>query len=207
MESIPPERRLHQRELAGSKPLHISTGSGPWIRCRAGPAPHEPAFADPPACNNTVSRPPATLVEAPAIPRSGIAKRPRQRSPLASDREGHPAAERGAFARVGDSIRVGPAPPEPAFADPLACNNTVSRPPTTLVEAPAIPRSGIARRPRQRSPLASDREGHPAAERDAGRGTRDSAQRNRQATAPAVAARLRSRRTSHSRRWSPRSGC
>ena len=36
----------------------------------------------------------------------------------------------------------------------LVCNNTVSRPPTTLVEAPAIPCSGIATRPHQRSPLA-----------------------------------------------------
>ena len=34
------------------------------------------------ACNNTDSRPPATRVEAPAIPSSGTAKRPHQRSPL-----------------------------------------------------------------------------------------------------------------------------
>ena len=38
--------------------------------------------------------------------------------------------------------------------DKLIWNSAVSRPPTTLVEAPAIPRSGIAKRPRQRSPLA-----------------------------------------------------
>ncbi len=38
--------------------------------------------------------------------------------------------------------------------DELTWNNTVSRPPTTLAEAPAIPRSGIAKRPPQRSPLA-----------------------------------------------------
>ena len=38
--------------------------------------------------------------------------------------------------------------------DEMIWNNTASRPPTTLVEAPAIPRSGIAKRPRQRSPLA-----------------------------------------------------
>ena len=38
--------------------------------------------------------------------------------------------------------------------DELIWNNTVSRPPTTLAEASAIPRSGIAKRPPQRSPLA-----------------------------------------------------
>ena len=42
--------------------------------------------------------------------------------------------------------------------DEMIWNNTASRPPTTLVEAltdaPAIPRSGIAKRPHQRSPLA-----------------------------------------------------
>ena len=38
--------------------------------------------------------------------------------------------------------------------DELTWNNTVSRPPTTLAEAPAIPRSGVAKRPPQRSPLA-----------------------------------------------------
>ena len=38
--------------------------------------------------------------------------------------------------------------------DELTWNNTVSRPPTTLAEASAIPRSGIAKRPPQRSPLA-----------------------------------------------------
>ena len=38
--------------------------------------------------------------------------------------------------------------------DEMIWNNTASRPPTTLVEAPAIPRSGIAKRPPQRSPLA-----------------------------------------------------
>ena len=76
-----------------------------------------------------------------------------------------------------------------------------------LTDAPAIPRSGIAKRPRQRSPLtgvealtdapAIPRSGiakrpRPAVaahrSRGADRCTRDSAQRNRQATAPAVAA-------------------
>ena len=38
--------------------------------------------------------------------------------------------------------------------DEMIWNNTASRPPTTLVEAPAIPHGGIAKRPRQRSPLA-----------------------------------------------------
>ena len=38
--------------------------------------------------------------------------------------------------------------------DELVWNNTASRPPMTLAEASAIPHSGIAKRPRQRSPLA-----------------------------------------------------
>ena len=38
--------------------------------------------------------------------------------------------------------------------DEMIWNNTASRPPTTLVEAPAIPHGGIAKRPHQRSPLA-----------------------------------------------------
>ena len=41
-------------------------------------------------CNNTVSRPPAALVEASAVPRNGTAKRPRQRSPTSL--RGHPSA-------------------------------------------------------------------------------------------------------------------
>ena len=39
----------------------------------------------------------------------------------------------------------------------LVWNKTVPRPSTALAGAPAIPRSGIAKRPRQRSPLAASR--------------------------------------------------
>ena len=50
-----------------------------------------PRQRSPLAWNKTVvPRPPATLVEAPAIPRNGIAKRPRQRSPASL--RGHPSA-------------------------------------------------------------------------------------------------------------------
>ena len=42
----------------------------------------------------------------------------------------------------------------------LVWNRTVPRPPAPLAGTPAIPRSGIARRPRQRSPLSGTRPDH-----------------------------------------------
>ena len=91
------------------------------------------------------------LTEAPAIARSGIAKRPRQRSPFAwNNPVPHPpAAPAGApaIARSGIAKR-------PRQRSPFAWNNPVPRPPATPAGAPAIARSGIAKRPRQRSPVA-----------------------------------------------------
>ena len=92
------------------------------------------------------------LTGVPAIARSGIAKRPRQRSPFAWNNAvpRPPAAldEAPAIARGGIAKR-------PRQRSPFAWNNAVPRPPAALDEASAIPRSGIAKRPRQRPPVAS----------------------------------------------------
>ena len=63
-------------ETAGSSPTPEAPGQGGQAR--------QPASSPTGklVCNRTVSRPSPTLVEAPAIPCSGIAKRPRQWSPL-----------------------------------------------------------------------------------------------------------------------------
>ena len=63
-------------ETAGSSPTPEAPGQGGQAR--------QPASSPTGklVCNHTVSRPSPTLVEAPAIPRSGIAKRPRQWAPL-----------------------------------------------------------------------------------------------------------------------------
>ena len=63
-------------ETAGSSPTPEAPGQGGQAR--------QPASSPTGklVCNRTVSRPSPTLVEAPAIPRNGIAKRPRQWSPL-----------------------------------------------------------------------------------------------------------------------------
>ena len=93
----------------------------------------------------------AALAGTPAIARSGIAKRPRQRSPFAWNNPvpRPPAAPAGApaIARSGIAKR-------PRQRSPFAWNNPVPRPPATPAGAPAIARSGIAKRPRQRSPHA-----------------------------------------------------
>ena len=91
------------------------------------------------------------LTEAPAIARSGIAKRPRQRSPHAWSKpvprppvalDGAPAIARSGIAK------------RPRQRSPHAWSTPVPRPPVALDGAPAIARSGIAKRPPQRSPVA-----------------------------------------------------
>ena len=64
-----------------------------------------------------------------------------------------PAALAAGIASMGTALMARVARGGP-IVHALACNNTVSRPPAALVEAPAVPRNGVARRPRQRSPLA-----------------------------------------------------
>ena len=54
-----------------------------WRSCRRGITRPYPLRVPVPVCNDIVSRPPTTLVEAPAIPLHGIARQPRQRSPTA----------------------------------------------------------------------------------------------------------------------------
>ena len=65
-------------ETAGCNPTPAAPGQGGQAR------PPASSPTGKPVCHNTVSRPPTTLVEAPAIPRDGIAKRPLQWSPLAN---------------------------------------------------------------------------------------------------------------------------
>ena len=101
-------------------------------------------------------RPPPT--GAPAIPGSGIAERPRGRSPAIQklspeerdDR--HPSA--GAPAIPHGGIAKRPRQRSPTIQK-LSPEEKDDRPPPA--GAPAIPRSGIAERPRQRSPLSERR--------------------------------------------------
>ena len=155
------------------------------------------------------------------IPRSGIAKRPRQRSPPAwsnpvpypstalaggtrdSAQRNRQATAPAVAARMEQprSLPVhGVGRRHPRFRTAESPSDRASgrRPhgatpfptrPRRWPEAPAIPHSGIAKRPRQRSPPAwSNPVPYPSTALAGG--TRDSAQRNRQATAPAVAARF-----------------
>ena len=86
------------------------------------------------ACHNTVSRPPAAMVEAPAVPRNGIAKRPRQRSPLAWNKT------------------VVPRPPATLVEAPAIPRNGIAkrprrRSPASLRGHPSVPVTGAASRP------------------------------------------------------------
>ena len=65
-------------ETAGGSPTQAAPGEGGQARPPASSPTGDPVW------NDTVSRPSPALAEAPAIPRNGIARRPRRRSPLAS---------------------------------------------------------------------------------------------------------------------------
>ena len=104
------------------------------------------------ARNQSAPRPSTRGPGTPAISRSEIAKRPRQRSPLSRSRPVPCPSTRGPETPAISRSEIAERPRQ---RSPLSRNQPAPRPSTRGPETPAISRSEIAERPRQRSPLAS----------------------------------------------------